>query len=77
MADGTRSAISPILRRAMMKDMKPPTTAEGPGASENKMEPIIEQTLEVMQSVYELLHEKVLRAEQKNDVCNKMAWAIE
>ena len=41
------------------------------------MEPTIEKTLEVMQSVYELLHEKVLRAEQKNDACNQMAWATE
>jgi len=59
------------------KDTKLSTTAEGVGAGENKMEPTIEKTLEVMQSVYELLHEKVLRAEQKNDACNKMAWATE
>ena len=69
----------------VQRDSSKLSTCDNPGLlytgdgtnSEIDMEPTIENTLKVMQSVHELLHQKVLRSDQKNDARNKVAWAIE
>ena len=69
----------------------PPDPAESPGAehpsdngtppnqtdSETTTNTTMEEALKALQSVHDLLNQKSLRAEQKNDARDKMAWAIE
>ena len=81
-----RSPKQHVMKPAHLPDLAEGLSTENPSGdrvhtnqtdSEITKEPTMEEALKALQSVHDLLSQKTLRAEQKNDARNKIAWAIE